>query len=199
MFSAAHDPGPEVRRDQEGFLQRRFSGQSPRSPGGAGGGGGGGGRGGEQPVNSSKHKHTQTGRRETQLVTVTTRASSIRTWSDESGSVWNGSMPQTQRDLTCSWVEPESQTENKDGRRRLFIVSLYKDEADLSQIRAPPSLALLDQSWVSLICQSSPSCFCCFIASNNQIKLNSTETLRYFLVWSMSHLWTWRCCLWPVL
>lgn len=30
-ISAAHDPGAQVGRDQEGFLQRGLSGQSPRS------------------------------------------------------------------------------------------------------------------------------------------------------------------------
>uniref|UniRef100_A0AAQ4QUI8 Methylcrotonyl-CoA carboxylase subunit n=1 Tax=Gasterosteus aculeatus aculeatus TaxID=481459 RepID=A0AAQ4QUI8_GASAC len=51
----AHHPGAQVGCDQEGFLQRGLSGQSPRSSGGAGGGGGGGGaEGGEQPVNTQR-------------------------------------------------------------------------------------------------------------------------------------------------
>lgn len=33
FVSAAHDPGAQVRRHKEGFLQRGLSGQSPRSLG----------------------------------------------------------------------------------------------------------------------------------------------------------------------
>ncbi|TMS20438.1 Methylcrotonoyl-CoA carboxylase subunit alpha, mitochondrial [Larimichthys crocea] len=49
---------PKSWRDQEGFLQRGLSGQSPRSSGRTGRGGGGGGRG--KPVNALKHTTTPT-------------------------------------------------------------------------------------------------------------------------------------------
>lgn len=55
VFSAAHNPGTEVRRDQEGFLQRGLSSQSARRSGRTGGGRRGRrAGGGEQQINDTQ-------------------------------------------------------------------------------------------------------------------------------------------------